>query len=80
CGVSRVSFGVQDFDEKVMESVNRPQLFNVVYKGIQLARRYGMGAVNIDLMYGLPHQSPETMKKLAEQAISLSPDRIALFG
>lgn len=80
CGVNRVSFGVQDFDEKVMAAVNRVQLFNSVYKGVQLAREYGMNGVNIDLMYGLPYQTQETMKKLAEQALTLSPDRIALFG
>ncbi|NBX65608.1 MAG: oxygen-independent coproporphyrinogen III oxidase [Proteobacteria bacterium] len=79
-GVTRVSFGVQDFDEKVMSAVNRLQLFNAVYKSIELARTYGMKAINIDLMYGLPYQTPQTMKRLAEQTVSLAPNRIALFG
>lgn len=79
-GVTRVSFGVQDFDEKVMEAVNRPQLFSAVYQGINMAREYGINNINIDLMYGLPHQTPESMQRLASNVISLAPDRIALFG
>jgi oxygen-independent coproporphyrinogen-3 oxidase len=80
CGVNRVSFGVQDFDEKVMNAVNRPQLFKNVYNAMTLARSYGINAINVDLMYGLPHQTRETMQKLAENVALLQPDRIALFG
>ena len=79
-GVKRLSFGVQDLDEKVMTAVNRPQLLNAVYKGMKLAREYGFKGVNIDLMYGLPHQTIDTMTALAENIVGLSPDRISLFG
>ncbi|MBU6234387.1 MAG: oxygen-independent coproporphyrinogen III oxidase [Alphaproteobacteria bacterium] len=79
-GVNRVSFGVQDFDDTVMKAVNRPQPYGVVYRSIDLAREYGINNINIDLMYGLPYQTIETMEKLADNVLTLAPDRIALFG
>lgn len=80
CGVNRLSFGVQDFDEKVMTAINRPQIFPVVYRAVEMARTYGIAGINIDLMYGLPHQSVKSMARMVERAVFLKPDRIALFG
>lgn len=79
-GINRVSIGVQDFDDKVLQSVNRAQPFHLSYEAIKLFREYGIFSVNIDLMYGLPFQTIETMRRTAEYALLLDPDRIALFG
>lgn len=79
-GVNRVSLGVQDFNDQVLKSVNRPQPFHLSYQGIKLLREYGITKFNMDLLYGLPHQTTETMKETIEQAITLNPDRISLFG
>lgn len=79
-GVNRLSFGVQDFDEKVMKAVNREQSFEQSDTAIKLAREFGIDNINIDLMYGFPYQTPETMKKMVELAMLLNPDRISLFG
>lgn len=80
CGVNRVSFGVQDFDLHVMGAVNRPQSFDQNRVAIAQCRAAGIDAVNIDLMYGLPHQNTKTMTDCAQKALILEPDRIALFG
>ena len=62
-GVNRVSIGVQDFDEKVQNSINRKQPFYLTYNTIKLLREYKINNINLDLMYGLPNQSLETIKK-----------------
>lgn len=80
CGVNRVSLGVQDFNSKVMEAVNRPQSFEMVQSVIKDFRTIGINNINIDLMYGLPHQDIETIEDCARLATSLNPDRISLFG
>jgi oxygen-independent coproporphyrinogen-3 oxidase len=80
CGVNRVSFGIQDFNQKVMEAVNRPQSFDLDERAIGLCRDSGIAKVNLDIMYGLPHQTLQTMETCAGQTLSLDPDRIALFG
>lgn len=79
-GVTRASIGVQDFDEKVLKTVNRPQPFHLSYKAIELLKAYDITDINFDLLYGLPHQSLDTLKQTMEKVISLSPNRIAYFG
>lgn len=79
-GVNRVSLGVQDFDERVLASVNRPQPFHLSYKTVQLLHQYGIEVINLDLMYGLPHQTPKTIIAAIDKALALQPDRIAFFG
>lgn len=79
-GINRVSFGIQDFDQKVLEAVNRSQTYALDQRVIGMCRDAGIDNVNIDLMYGLPHQNPATMKSCTEKALSLSPARIAMFG
>ncbi len=79
-GVSRISLGIQDFDEKVLASVNREQPFDLSYDALKLFRAYGIHHFNFDLMYGLPHQSVESMSKAIMGALMLGPDRIAFFG
>ncbi|MBL8641417.1 MAG: oxygen-independent coproporphyrinogen III oxidase [Alphaproteobacteria bacterium] len=79
-GVTRISLGVQDFDDKVLESVNRVQPFELSEKAVKLFRSYGIDAFNFDLLYGLPHQTPQNMEETIEKALSLTPHRISLFG
>jgi len=78
--VNRASFGIQDFDQRVMETVNRPQTYELDRNAISMCRDQGINHINIDMMYGLPHQTLSTMRDAAEKALSLEPDRIALFG
>jgi oxygen-independent coproporphyrinogen-3 oxidase len=79
-GVNRVSIGVQDFDATVQESVNRLQPFTTVEQVTTWLRRHGIQRLNLDLMYGLPHQTVARVAAMAEQAVTLAPSRVALFG
>ncbi|MCB9990453.1 MAG: oxygen-independent coproporphyrinogen III oxidase [Rhodospirillales bacterium] len=79
-GVNRASLGVQDFDQKVMCAVNRAQPFHLSYDAVKMLRDYGINQINLDLMYGLPHQTLDSMRRSADYAALLQPDRIALFG
>ncbi len=79
-GFNRVSFGIQDFDEKVQVAVHRIQPYSITKDAMDLARKYKMHSVNADLIYGLPYQSLETFKKTLEQALTLDPDRFAVFN
>ncbi len=80
CGLNRASLGVQDFDQTVLESVNRPQPFELSQQVVAWLRAYGVHHINFDFLYGLPHQTVATMTRTMEQALSLDPSRISLFG
>ncbi len=79
-GFNRVSFGIQDFDEKVQVAVHRVQPYEITKAAMDLARKYKMESVNVDLIYGLPYQSLETFKKTLELSLTLNPDRFAVFN
>ncbi len=79
-GFNRISFGIQDFNEKVQHAVHRVQPYNVTKDAMDLARKYNMVSVNVDLIYGLPYQSLETFKETLELSLSLDPDRFAVFN
>jgi oxygen-independent coproporphyrinogen-3 oxidase len=79
-GVNRISLGIQDFNPVVLKAVNREQPFYLSYNALQLLRDYGIEKINFDLMYGLPHQTPETITETIKKALFLSPSRIAFFG
>ncbi len=79
-GATRVSLGVQEFDATVQAAVNRRQPFETVQATVQACRSAGIDGVNFDLIYGLPHQTTETIARTIEQTLQLRPDRIALFG
>lgn len=79
-GVNRVSLGVQDFNETVLKAVNRAQPFHLSYEAIKLFRSYGIDQVNLDIMYGLPHQTTQSIRTTVETALLLQPSRIAFFG
>jgi len=79
-GFNRVSFGQQDFDEKVQTAVHRIQPYDITKDAVDLARKYGIDSINVDLIYGLPFQTFETFKKTLEMTLTLDPDRLAVFN
>ncbi len=79
-GFNRVSFGVQDFNPKVQKEVNRIQTYEQNAFVIGESRRLNYDSVNVDLMYGLPHQTVESYKDTLDQIIAFSPDRLAVFN
>ncbi|MDA8791786.1 oxygen-independent coproporphyrinogen III oxidase [Bacteriovoracaceae bacterium] len=78
-GFSRLSFGVQDFDPQVQESVNRIQPFSLVEKLTSEIRKRKFDSLNFDLIYGLPHQTIKNNQRTVEQVIELEPDLIAFY-
>ncbi len=79
-GVTRASLGVQTFDPGVQARINRVQPYERVAQAVSDLRVAGVSAINFDLMYGLPGQSPDIVADTAEQALTLRPDRLAVFG
>lgn len=79
-GLTRASIGVQDFDPRVQEAINRRQPFEETRDVIEALRAGGVAAINIDLMYGLPHQDERAIAATVDRVLRLAPDRIALFG
>jgi len=79
-GFNRLSFGVQDFDPAVQKAVHRVQPAEQVFALVQAARDRGFDSVNVDLIYGLPQQTPESFERTLGQVCELRPDRIALYA
>src|SRR5215471_15544927 len=79
-GVTHASFGAQDFSPRVQEAIGRVQSFRQVGAAVELVRAAGVANINLDLMYGLPHQTVDDVVRSAELAASLAPSRLALFG
>ena len=78
-GMTRASLGVQDFDPKVQKAINREQGFDLTKSIVDAVRARGVHSVNLDLLYGLPHQTCESLAATVDQALTLAPDRLALF-
>ncbi|MPT47676.1 MAG: oxygen-independent coproporphyrinogen III oxidase [Sphingobium sp.] len=78
--VRYASMGVQTFDPLVQEAIGRVQPYEDVLSLTHKLRDAGVSSINFDLMYGLPHQDQHLLMETLEQTVSLSPDRIALFG
>jgi len=79
-GFNRVSFGVQDLDPEVQRAVNRLQSFEQTEAVMKAARQLGFRSINIDLIYGLPKQTPAGFAKTLEAIIALRPDRLSIFN
>lgn len=79
-GFNRVSFGIQDFNEKVQVAVHRVQPYDITKNAMDLARKYNMVSVNVDLIYGLPYQNLQTFKETLALSLTLNPDRFAVFN
>jgi oxygen-independent coproporphyrinogen-3 oxidase len=79
-GFNRLSMGIQDFTPVVQKTVHRIQPYEMTRDVIETARSLGFTSLNVDLIYGLPHQTAETFSETVERIIELAPDRIALFS
>jgi oxygen-independent coproporphyrinogen-3 oxidase len=79
-GFNRLSFGVQDFEPAVQKAVHRIQPAKQVFDLVAASRALGFESINVDLIYGLPMQSPETFERTLDQVVKLRPDRIALYA
>ncbi len=79
-GVTRASIGVQDFDPTVQAAINRVQSFDETSQVVRWLRDAEISSINIDAMYGLPHQTLDAVTDTMEKVVSLAPDRVALFG
>ncbi len=79
-GFNRLSFGVQDFDPAVQVAVHRVQSHDMVAALMAEARALGFESTNVDLIYGLPRQSPQSLDRTIRQVAELRPDRIALYA
>ena len=79
-GLNRVSLGIQDFDARVQRAVNRIQPFEQTAWSVEAFRKAGIASINMDLIYGLPFQTTESVAHTVREVVTLAPDRIALFG
>ncbi|MBZ7936356.1 oxygen-independent coproporphyrinogen III oxidase [Campylobacter sp. B0100352/1] len=79
-GFNRISFGVQDFDERVQKEIHRIQPFDLTKNALKLVRDRGIKSVNMDLIYGLPYQTLESFTQTLEKILILNPDRLAIFN
>ena len=79
-GFNRLSIGVQDIDEKVQQTINRVQSTEFIENFIAHAKKVGFKSINIDLIYGLPHQTIDTFTRTLNKAHEMDVDRISLFS
>jgi oxygen-independent coproporphyrinogen III oxidase len=79
-GLNRASLGVQNLDARVQAAVNRRDTIEEIIAGVGWLREEGVGSINLDLMYGLPHQTVENTLRTLEAVLPLKPERLALFG
>jgi oxygen-independent coproporphyrinogen-3 oxidase len=79
-GFNRLSFGVQDIDADVQAAVHRVQPFSQVRELVAHARALGFDSINVDLIYGLPRQTPESFRRTVAEIAALRPQRIALYA
>jgi oxygen-independent coproporphyrinogen-3 oxidase len=79
-GFNRLSMGIQDFEFRVQEAIHRIQPYELTRDLIAAARELGFESLNIDLIYGLPHQTAASFEATIEKALTLEPDRVAMFS
>lgn len=79
-GFNRISIGVQDTNKRVQEAINRVQSIDFIQRFIDRAKQIGISSVNIDLIYGLPHQTQSTFSETLTTIQCLNTDRISLFS
>ncbi|WP_156293272.1 oxygen-independent coproporphyrinogen III oxidase [Serratia oryzae] len=79
-GFNRLSMGVQDFNKEVQRLVNREQNEDFIFALIARAKALGFNSTNIDLIYGLPKQTPESFAFTLQRVAELNPDRLSVFN
>lgn len=79
-GFNRLSLGVQDIDLKVQQAINRVQSTDFIHQFIRHAKNVGFKSINVDLIYGLPHQTPQTFAKTLNKVHEMDVERVSLFS
>ncbi len=79
-GVNRASIGVQDFDAEIQAIIGRDQSYEITQAAVQAIRARGVRSLNADILYGLPNQTNAKLAASVQKLLSLSPDRVALYG
>jgi len=79
-GMNRASIGVQDFDPEIQKTIGRDQSYEITAAAAQAIRARGVKSLNADILFGLPHQSRERISQSVQKLLTLSPDRVALYG
>jgi len=79
-GFNRLSMGVQDFDPRVQQAVNRVQSEEITFAAINAAREAGYKSVSVDLIYGLPYQSVASFRATLDKLMQAAPDRLSVFN
>ncbi len=79
-GMNRASIGVQDFDPEIQSTIGRIQSYDLTRDAVEMIRARGITSLNADILYGLPHQTQSRITESVQKLLSLSPDRVALYG
>lgn len=79
-GFNRASMGVQDFNPEVQQAIHRIQPREMTQQAMDWMRELGFGSINLDLIYGLPHQTPATFNETLDTVLEMKPDRLAVFS
>ncbi|MGM0557238.1 MAG: oxygen-independent coproporphyrinogen III oxidase [Myxococcota bacterium] len=79
-GFNRASLGIQDNNQRVQEAINRVQPHHLNEQAVSTLRELGFGSLNVDLIYGLPHQTEEGFEKTLDEVLELGPDRFAIYS
>jgi len=79
-GMRRASIGVQDFDPVVQKAIGRRQTYEQTREVVESLRALEVHSLNVDLLYGLPHQTEKTLQATLTKVRTLRPDRLALYG
>ncbi len=79
-GFNRASMGVQDFNPQVQQAIHRIQPREMTQQAMDWMRKLGYGSINLDLIYGLPHQTPASFNETLDTVLTMKPDRLAVFS
>ncbi|MBL9049006.1 MAG: oxygen-independent coproporphyrinogen III oxidase [Tabrizicola sp.] len=79
-GMNRASIGVQDFDPLIQKAIGREQSYALTREVAEKIRDRGIASLNADILYGLPHQTGPRIADSVQKLLTLSPDRVALYG
>ena len=79
-GMNRASIGVQDFDDEIQQTIGRLQSFDITKQAVDMIRARGVESLNADILFGLPNQTRARITDSVQKLLSLSPDRVALYG
>lgn len=79
-GMNRASIGIQDFDPEIQRTIGRDQSYELTKSVADMIRDRGVHSLNADILYGLPHQTAQRIADSVQKLLTLTPDRVALYG